>query len=199
MFGHHYLSFGGQAVQICGTFFFFFLFSVSLFRPFANHHAIVPRFWAFFIFFSIMPRGVVGQGFRYPSPGDFPPRWHDGMMARWHDGTMARWHDGTMARWHDGTMARWHDGTMARWHDGTMARWHDGTMARWHDGTMARWHDGTMARWHDGTMARWHDGTMARWHDGTMARWHDDTLQFFCSLRSLYAIFFLPTVPFYNV
>ena len=59
-----------------------FFFLVKNRRPFANHHAIMPRFWAFFIFFShhatIMPRGVVGQGFRYPSPGDFPP---DGMMA----------------------------------------------------------------------------------------------------------------------
>ena len=56
-----------------------FFFPILGSRPFANHHAIMPRFWAFFIFFSIMPpscHGVVGQGFRSASPGDFPPRWH---------------------------------------------------------------------------------------------------------------------------
>ena len=39
---------------------FFFLNFYALYRPFANHHAIMPRFWAFFIFFSIMPPSCHG-------------------------------------------------------------------------------------------------------------------------------------------
>ena len=37
-----------------------FFFDLVCIRPFANHHAIMPRFWAFFIFFSIMPPSCHG-------------------------------------------------------------------------------------------------------------------------------------------